>query len=249
MAKTLWGRSARLYVAAVTYTDGVPDLLDPGDLVEVVNLKDITTNDSARVLVATARDLEYDVAEQGAKELSIECEKLINVDQSGDDVTALLAAYDDGSQLWVLVTPKAQGTAAGQGVLLLADLFGWPEDLPEEGAGFYRLMFKPHDPDAGFQRVVTPFEQHVYEIDEGGASGGTYDVALAGYGTVTLTIGDSVAVRQAAVQTGWVLSAGQVRVATIVDGISITITGLGDPAMTIDDDSTTGGTGVSIAEA
>lgn len=157
MAKIRYGRDARLYAAPVTYTGGVPDALDKDELIEITRLGDITSNDeTASEVVAGARDLEYDVFDQSEKRLVVETKKLINVEESGDDVDLLRDAFDAGDELWVLLTRKAKSVASGDGLLCLCQLFGWPEELPQSGAVTAALKFMQSNPDRQPERVGTP---------------------------------------------------------------------------------------------
>lgn len=146
MARNYWGREARLYVAVVTYDEITGEPIDPADddLLEVTRTQDLGLTEEATDMKAEARDLEYGVHAQGGKDLSVETECLLALDEAADDdKAAIRAASDDGTELWVLLTRQDRHLDSGGGLLAICEVFGWPKKLPENGVETATLTFKP----------------------------------------------------------------------------------------------------------
>jgi hypothetical protein len=149
MSRISWGRKARLYVSA----DGFGN----DDLVRVRFAKDITSGDQADILTATARDMPYKAHGKSAKERTVEFSKLVDRDDDGDDVTILENAYRTEAEIYCVLLRNRLEVASGNGIRFLAQVFGWPEEVPENDAITTQLMLKPVDPDLSFERVATPY--------------------------------------------------------------------------------------------
>lgn len=159
MARTLWGRNAKVYVAPVVYdSNGVIEDIALADMFEVARLKDIGHTDEATDLKATARDLPFAIHAQGEKEVGIEAERLILVNDTGDDFDTLNDAYHNDDEVWVLVTRGDASTSVGDGLLFVGNVFGWTESLPESDPARVTLSLKPsrNSPDTPVA-VSTPF--------------------------------------------------------------------------------------------
>ncbi len=183
--RPLFGRSARCYVAPVAYTAGLADAVDVADLVEIVRAKDITRSDSAAEMKATARDLPYAIYEQGDKTLFVELEKLIEDDESADDIAVVRDAFDNDEELWVLVTPKASDVAAGAGVLFRAIVINRPEKFPESDAATVSMKFASSGETVQLSRPATP----LISLTVPGTQSGTEDTGKTVNGT-SISAGD-----------------------------------------------------------
>lgn len=158
MARISWGRDARLYVAPVVFDAGAIVELDNGDLEEVANLKDIGHTDEIAQLVATARDLANKVYDRGERDVAIEAEALISAATDDNAMAIIATSYTTGTPIWVLLTRAAKTATSGKGMLMVANVFGWPEKIPESGAITRTLQFKPSHPDSQPESVNTPFQ-------------------------------------------------------------------------------------------
>ena len=138
------GRDARLYVAAVSYDgDGDPEELEAADLIEVLNLQAIRIPDVASEAEVKARDLSHVLTVLGDKQTSIETDMPLQADESADHIAFLQARYDDGAPFWAIVTREAYGVESGDGVILIGNLSGWPESIPDVGPIPVSLVIKP----------------------------------------------------------------------------------------------------------
>lgn len=147
MAKVRFGRKARLYYHTSAFT--------ASGLVEVTRCKDIVVDDVANVMEASARDLEYDVAEQGGKSFSVTFEKLLEAtDQT--TLTALRDAYDNQTDLYFVVVNDVKGNASGNGVKWVGQVVQWNEKKPENGPGSVDVVLRNSDPDNPPARATTP---------------------------------------------------------------------------------------------
>jgi hypothetical protein len=156
VAKLARGRHAQIYVAPVEYDeDGavVPVVLD--DMILVTRLKDISANIEAKTVTGTTRDIEYEFNAQGGKTLEITADRLIEVAEDGADYEALRDAFINDSELWVLLTRQARSSTSDDGLLFVAEMFGWPENLPEAEMVNTTLTFRPSDPDEQPVRVTS----------------------------------------------------------------------------------------------
>lgn len=171
MAKLARGRHAQIYVAPVEYDDGaiVPVVLD--DMVLVTRLKDISASIEAKTVTGTTRDLEYEFNAQGGKTLEVTADRLIEVAEDGADYEILRDAFINDTELHVLLTRQSRSSTSDDGLLFVAEMFGWPENLPEGEMVSTALTFKPSDPDEEPVRVVTTIQ---------GWAGFRYVTALSG---------------------------------------------------------------------
>ncbi|MCE9605066.1 MAG: hypothetical protein K8U03_09225 [Planctomycetia bacterium] len=142
-----WGRRARIYISDEAFT--------AADLVVIRRTKDITTNDEADDQVAEARDLAYKVHGQGAKDYSVEFDKLLDADDSGEDIALLRDSYDNGTELFVVVCRATKDVASGKAMKFKGIVMGWSEEYPEGEAGKLSLKIVPSDPDSQPTRVTT----------------------------------------------------------------------------------------------
>lgn len=150
MGQVRWGRKARVYISDSAYT--------ASGLVMVRRTKDITTTDEADDQVAEARDLEYKVHNQGAKDFTLEFDKLLDADAEtdGDDIDLLKKAYDDGSELYVVVAKGLKDATTGKALKFKGIVLGWSEEFPEGEAAKVSVKIVPSDPDDPPTRVTTP---------------------------------------------------------------------------------------------
>jgi hypothetical protein len=149
MSRVAWGRRARLYVSATGFGND--------DLVMVRRAKDITSGDEATVMTATARDMRYKAHGKGSKEKTVEFSKLVDRDTDGDDVTILEDAYRTDAEIYCVLLRDRLDVASGDGIRFKAEVFGWPEEVPENDAITTQLILKPVDPDLPFERVASPY--------------------------------------------------------------------------------------------
>jgi hypothetical protein len=158
MAKPRFGRDAQVYVAPATYTDGVLDALDVGDLVRVAATKDISVTDEAAQMTASSRDWEYDVHAQGPKNYTIEFERNITLEEDGDDAVILREAYDDGTDIWVLSTNAPKEIASGDAILFIGQVFTKNQNSPQtDGAAIKTIVIRQANPDQEPEDVTTPY--------------------------------------------------------------------------------------------
>ncbi|MCE9605070.1 MAG: hypothetical protein K8U03_09245 [Planctomycetia bacterium] len=164
MSLISFGRKARLYISDVGFADA--------GLVPVRRCKDIRLGDEADTLQAQTRDWGGTVHGAGAKEIFIECEKLLEALDTGDDVQLLRNAFDLGSELYVVVTRNAKELACGKGMRFRAYVFGWPEELPETEAAKVSLILRQSDADESVERIATPYVDDIWlELFDGSPLG------------------------------------------------------------------------------
>jgi hypothetical protein len=172
MAKPRFGRDAQVYIAPAAYTEGVLDELDIGDLVRVAATKDINVTHEASQMTASSRDWEYDVHAQGPKNYTIEFERNITLEEDGDDAEILREAYNDGTDIWVLVTRAARMSESGPGILFIGQVFGKPENSPQaDGAALMTITIRQANPDQEPEDVVTPWGDPFFSTVPGDVSG------------------------------------------------------------------------------
>lgn len=150
MAQIPWGRKARVYISTAAFT--------AAGLVMVRRCKDITTTDEADDQVAEARDLEYKIHNQGAKDFTLEFDKLLDAaaDVDAGDNQLLKASYDNGTELFVVVCPGLKTDTVGHAMQFKGIVMSWSPDYPEGEASKVSVKIAPSDPDSPPARVATP---------------------------------------------------------------------------------------------
>jgi len=136
MAGPRLGRDARIYYHASAFT--------AAGLTVVAHTKDITITDEAKIVTASAMDLEYDVHGQGSKDFGVEFAIL----REGTDETSFAAlrdAYDAQTMLWFAVCPAAKGDTAGKAMLFVGKVFKFNEDHPMDGDVAATVLLKNGD--------------------------------------------------------------------------------------------------------
>lgn len=158
MVRLAWGRSARLYVAAVEFDEaGAIVPIDVSALELVRLLKDVGTNDEAATIAIEARDLSHKIYDTAGKEFAIEGEKVVRA-ASDDAADAILAdAYENGSLVWAALTRDARDVESGAGILICGRVFGWPDKLPEAAAAVRSISIRQADDGELPTRIETPY--------------------------------------------------------------------------------------------
>ena len=144
-----WGRKATIHISAAGY--------HRGDLVPVRRVQDITGTDEAADLSAEARDLSTILHAPGERQVGIEFDKLLEADDSGEDVALLLDAYDSGDEVYVVVLRQGLDAAAGAGIRFKAVVGMAPEDLPRDPAAKVPFALRPSDPATLPERIAAPY--------------------------------------------------------------------------------------------
>jgi hypothetical protein len=150
MARLKPGRDAKVYISDAAFT--------ASGLVEVTRAKDIVINDEAAEVVGSARDLEYNIYDQGGKDFSIEFDvnQLATDPGSGTDRALLQASYDAGSELFVIVTRGAKDADSGAAIKLKGKVMKYAPNYGEGEMGTISVVIKPTDPDNPPTRISTP---------------------------------------------------------------------------------------------
>jgi len=155
-----WGRKATIHISDAGY--------HRADLIPVRLTQDITGTDEVNDLSAQARDLGTIVHAPGERQVGIEFERLIETDDTGDDIALLLLAYDAGDELYVVVMRQGLDAEAGDGIRFKAVVGGFPEDFAKDSAGKVRLTLKPSDPSRLPERVSSPYRASDHWLLESG---------------------------------------------------------------------------------
>ncbi len=149
MAKIARGRKAKVYIHASAYT--------ASGLIEVRRTKDITLTNEAKTATAEARDLEYDMNAQAGKTLELSFDRLIEVaNDDATDIAALESSFDNGTDLWVVVTRDAKDVASGDALKFVGVVTNMSETFANGEFAGYSFVIKPSHPDNMPTRVTTP---------------------------------------------------------------------------------------------
>ena len=150
MAGLRLGRDAKVYISDAAFT--------AAGLIEVDRAKDITVTDEAAEHTASARDMEYDVADVGSKTFSVEFDlNIYKTDPANGTAHDLLRdAYDGNSELFVIVTNGDKAVDCGSAIKFKGKVFKWPSELGATDFGKRSVLLKNTDPDSPPTRVTTP---------------------------------------------------------------------------------------------
>lgn len=148
MAAIAFGRYSKIYISASAFT--------AAGLIEVGRTQDIDFPDEAEDMTATARDLAYKVHSPGIKDCTLSFKRLMEATDAGTDIDLLLDAYEDGTELFVILTRAAKTEASGYAKKFKGKVLKKNEPRPEGGVAVYEFMIAPSDPSNLPTRVSTP---------------------------------------------------------------------------------------------